>query len=172
MKVFLLLFISLLCFGCNKRVHRKGEITKIEFARDGLSITPGVTIGIDETLDYKYFGNYESQHQKYLVGKVSSQFWDTLTRKLHAIKFKTVKATIDPLDESEEYYELIVYWTNGKRRLLRVWSKEPDPVLSLCEWIDTSYKKVKLHKANGIIKFETLHHSIAEPIPDTVWGQK
>lgn len=168
MKAFIFLFISLLFLGCNKRVHRKSEIRKIEFARDGPSIIPGVTIGIDETLDYKYFGNYENINQGYFTGEISPEFWDTLTNKLQAIKFKTAKATIDPGTESEEYYELIIYWSNKKRRLLRVWSKEPDPVFSICELIDTSYKRVKLHQTNDVLKFGTIHHTIARPVADSV----
>jgi hypothetical protein len=102
MKPIIVLIVSAFLLSCKRPVHRESEIKRIEFARAGVSINPGVTIGIDETLDYKYFGDYENTHQKYFVGEVSPQFWDTLTKKLETIKFKTVAAAIDPGAGSEE----------------------------------------------------------------------
>lgn len=169
MKYTLLVSFSLLFIGCSKPVHRNDEITKVELARSGAWSDYGATISIDNALNYMYFGDYGKAKQKYFLGKFDAMLWDTLNHKLEAANFRTADTATNMHIEDAHYYELIVHWEGGIRRILRVSGEKPNAILALCRWIDTTYKTVKLRRVDHPIKFETIFHSpLPKPTFDSV----
>jgi len=152
-------FLVMLFFiSCTKPVKTNNDITKVELARSGAWSDYGAAISIDSSLSYKYCDN--NTKQRYFAGTIDDKFWDTLNRKLEGIKFKSLPVTDNKLIEDAEYYELIIYWKNGKRRIKRVWDfPQQDSVLNVIKWLNDSYKKAKLHHVNYPIKFETTYQN-------------
>ena len=163
MRPIIVVIISLLFFECKKPVNRNNEIRKIEFARSGAWSDWGVSISIDSSLNYKYWGDYRAERQKFFVGKVSHAFWDTLNLKLEQIKFKTVKPQMINDCKDCEYYELIVHWNNGITRILRSGSEVSDPVIRMCTWLGDNRNIPDLKQIKDSIKFETHTHYVINP---------
>jgi hypothetical protein len=163
MRYVLGVLLVLLSISCIKPTQQNNEITKVELASSGAWSDPGAAISIDDSLNYKYYGllnhNYSMDsfpHKRlYYEGKISSGFLDTLNTKLKQLKYKT----LDTIDYSSvkdaNSFELIIYWRNGKRRIVRIDTGGTDPVVKTMEWLNDSYKKVKLKPIQGPIKFET-----------------
>jgi len=156
---FLLL---ILLSGCKTYVPKFNKITKVELARSGAWSDYGATISIDSVLNYKYFGDYANVKQGYFIGKFDVRFWDTLNHKLEAANFRIADTATNMNVKDARYYELIIQWESGKKRLLRLSDMKADSILSLCRWIDTTYKRVKLKRVDQPFKFETVFHS---PLP-------
>lgn len=154
MKYFLIALCLLVICSCKRKAHPTNEITKIEFARSGAWSDWGAAISIDNTLQYKYYGGV-GHVRHYYVGKVTPQFWDTLNRKLSNIDFKKVRPDDDQRVADANYYEMIVYWKNKKRRIVRMGFVITDSLSRIASWIDNSYKKIKLVQVPNAIKFET-----------------
>lgn len=157
---YVAVILSFLVFaGCTTNHSRKNEITRIELARSGAWSDWGATISINDSLDYKYWGDYDTIKQRYFIGKVTSKFWDTLNHKLEVVHFKTADTMTNMSVKDANYYELIIHWKGGRKRILRVSVGNPDTVLTLCKWIATTYKTINLQRINHTIKFETVFHN-------------
>ena len=154
MKYVLTLVCFVLFLSCTKPNRQINEITKVELARIGAWSDRGAAISVDDSLIYKYFGDYNVD-RGYFTGKVSKQFWDTLNRKLEQIRFKTIPVTDNVHTADLNYFELIIHWSNKKRRIIRVWNWKRDSVLNTLIWLNYSYKRLKLRQINDSIKFET-----------------
>jgi len=151
MKYLTGLFIILILAGCTN-----DEITKVELARSGAWADPGAAISIDNTLNYSYYGVIDGEHRDYYVGKATPQFWDSLSRKLEDINFKTIDSTDDMTASDVHYFELIIHWNNTKRRIVRMrLFHRLDSVCNMIEWLNDSYKNIKLKQVNQPITFET-----------------
>jgi hypothetical protein len=159
MKYLITLLSILILFSCKKCVQPNNEITKIELARSGAWSDFGATISIDTSLKFIYFGDYGNVKQGYFVGLVSTKFWDSITRKLDYLKYKTIPASDSAHVVDVNYFELIIHWKDGKRSISRAWNYPPDSVLRVIKWIDTSFKKIKLRQVKDSIKFESKYHS-------------
>jgi hypothetical protein len=78
------------------------------------------------------------------TGKVTRQFWDTLNQKFEEIKFKTAAPYSKLVLSDADYFELIIYWRNGKRKITRYWDGGQEPVIAVFNWLDSSYKNIRL----------------------------
>jgi hypothetical protein len=157
--------IILLCFlllSCSNPVQHKNEITKVVFARSGAWFDRGAALEIDSSLRYKY---YDANQKKYYIGTITARFWDTLNTKFEDIKFKTITAHSGKIIQDANYFEVIIYWKSGKRRITRVWDQPLDSMLTVVEWLNNSPKKAILHEVNYAIKFETTYQN-PPPIPN------
>jgi hypothetical protein len=163
MRHVIFLFFIIFLLACGKPAQRNNEITKVELARSGAWSDFGASISVDTSLNYKYFGDYENVKQGYFIGKVNRKFWDTLNQKLERIKFKTLPVSDNVSATDINYFELIIHWKNGKRRLLRAWNGRSDSVLNVIKWLDTSYKNMELHQIKDTIRFETTYHNLPKP---------
>lgn len=163
MKVFIFSLILLLLFSCRRAAVRHDEIRKIEFARSGAWSDLGVSISVDSSLNYKYWGDYQTEKQKYFVGKISQAFWDTLNVNLDRIKFKTVKPRVLYGCADCEYYELIIHWSNGTAHIFRSSGEPDDSVTQMCEWLGDNHHIPKLKQVKDSIKFETTTHHVINP---------
>lgn len=151
MKNILTLVCILLFLSCVKSNHKTNEISKVELARSGAWSDYGSAISIDSSLNYKYCDdNFKGGN---FVGKIDKRFWDTLTKRLEMENFTTVDSTTDMNGFDASYFELIIHWNNKKKRIIRI-GYGKDPILKTCLWLDSSYKKVRLRRANAPIKFE------------------
>jgi hypothetical protein len=166
MKYTLILSFIILLMSCKKAIHQNNEITKVELARGGAWFDFGATISVDSSLNYKYFGDYGKVKQGYFTGKVSHQFWDTLNQKFEEVKFKTVPPYSKIVLLDADYFELIIYWRNGKRKITRYWDGEQEPVIAVFNWLDSSYKSTRLKQVNNPFKFETTAHRQLKPKVD------
>ncbi|MEO8884940.1 MAG: hypothetical protein ABI367_02685 [Mucilaginibacter sp.] len=163
-KYFLLL---VLFAACNKPVPRNNEITKIEFAKIGTWLDRGAAIRIDSSLEYNYYrGASTAKDGKYYKGKITQAYWDTINKKLEELKYKTLDTTehFGMVDGSA--YEIIITWKNGKRRITRERDNKQDSILMTFDWINNTYKNVKLHPSNDSLKFETTYQ-LPPPTPKT-----
>jgi len=163
MKYTLILSVIILLMSCKKAIHQNNEITKVELARSGTWFNLGATISVDSSLKYKYFGDYGQVKQGYFTGKVTRQFWDTLNQKFEKIKFKTVSPHSKLVLSDADYFELIIYWRNGKREITRYWDGGHEPVTTVIDWLDSSYKSTKLKQADNQFEFETTAHRQFKP---------
>jgi len=144
----------MLFLSCIKPKQHKNEIIKVELARSGAWSDHGAAISVDSSLNYRYCDN--NVKHGYFVGKVKERFWDTLNRKFEKIKYKSLPITDNKNIADINYFELIIHWKNGKKRVIRAWDIPTDSVLSIFKWLNDSYKNVKLHQVNYPIKFETI----------------
>jgi hypothetical protein len=142
----------LLFLSCMKSNHKTDEISKVELARSGAWSDYGSAISIDSSLNYKYCDdNFKGAN---FVGKIDKRFWDTLTTRLEADNFTTIDSTTDMNTFDASYFELIIHWNNKRKRIIRVGNGR-EPIVKLCSWLDSSYKKVHLSRINQPIKFES-----------------
>jgi hypothetical protein len=169
--------IVLISFSCNKP-HRKNEIIKIELARSGglNRNDPGTAISIDSSLNYKYYGVLNHNHfgksdfpqPKYYEGLISEELWDTLNQKIERIKYKTLDTVDNGGVTDVNYFELIIHWRNGRKRITRIDTGGNYPVIKTLIWLNNSYKNIKLKQVNEPLKFETTYqippHSNLKPI--------
>lgn len=163
MKSIIFISILLLLTGCSKPNNRNNEITSIEFARSGAWSDFGVSISMDSSLNYRYWGDYKSAKQKYFVGKISKGFWDTLNIKLEGIKFKTVASETGPGCMDCEYYELIIHWKNKIKRIQRAGDLPDDSVVRVFKWLGNNQNIPLLREVKDSIKFETNTHYTIKP---------
>jgi len=161
--IFMVLII--LITACYKPGQRNDEITKVELAESGYFFDFGqkfgTAISIDSDLNFKYYDG--NKNKGYYIGKISVQFWDTLNYKLDNIKFKTLKSD-KYADSGKGYYELIVHWKAGKKRIIRLASFGNNLIDRTFSWLNNSYKDINLQKANSPIRFETNYQN-APPNP-------
>ena len=157
MKYLLSFLLSVLLLSCTKPKQIVNEITKVELARSGAWSDYGAAMSIDSTLNYKYY-DANIKHC-YYVGKVTEAFWDTVNQKFERIKYKTLPITDNKQIEDANYFELIIHWNKGKRRIIRVRDIKTDSVLDVHLWLNDSYKYFKLHQINTPIKFETTYQN-------------
>jgi hypothetical protein len=156
--------IALAIFGCSEPNRQNNEITKVELARSGAWSDYGATISVDTSFNYKYFGDHGNVKQGYFIGKIDIKFWDTLNQKLQKIHYKTLPITDNAHMVDVNYFELIVHWKNGKKRISRAWNWPSDTsVLKVIMWIDNSYQLVKLHQVRDSVQFETRYHKLPRP---------
>jgi hypothetical protein len=157
MRFFLLICCALLLSTCTKPVQKNNEIIKVELAESGYFFDFGkklsTVISIDSCLNFRYYDG--NKGNGYYIGKVSLQFWDTINRKLDMINFKTLKSDKPIHDPGKGYYELIVHWKAGKRRIIRTASLGNNLIDRTFTWLNYSCKKIKLRHVNSRIKFET-----------------
>jgi hypothetical protein len=168
MKYILILLCFVLLLSCTKPNPHINEITKVELARSGAWSDYGATISIDTSLNYRYYGDYGNIKQGFFTGKISEKFWDTLNQKFEQIRYKKLPVSDNAHVADVNYFELIIHWKNGKRRIQRAWGYPPDSVLSVIKWIDTSYQKVKLHQAKDTIRFEGTYHRPMQHLFDSI----
>jgi hypothetical protein len=152
MKYLATLLCILVLFSCKKRFQQANEITKIELARSGAWSDFGAAVSIDTSLNYKY---YSGNSKKNFVGKINTRFWDLINRRFEQIKFKSIAPTDNKNIADANYFELIIYWRDSSKRIIRVKDIKPDSVISAFVWLNDSYKKVRLHQVNYSLKFET-----------------
>ena len=162
MRPILVLLIPTLLFGCKRSISQNNEIGKIEFARTGAPRSDhGASISIDSSLNYKYWGDYGTEKQKFFVGKINQEFWDTLNLKLERIDFKTVKQQVTEGCIDCEDYELIIHWQRGTKHILRTGTMAKDPVIQVCKWLGDKRNIPKLKQIKDSIRFESnTHHTI------------
>ena len=157
----LLLYIS-----CIKPHRSNNEITKIELARSGAWSDNGAAIGIDSILNYRYY-NRNVKHG-YFAGKISEAFWDTLNQKFEKIKFKTLNSDTLMNVSDASYFELIIHWKNGTRRVVKIASGN-SLIDSTFMWLNHSYSNIKLQPIKTPLKFETIfQRNIEYPSIDSV----
>ena len=167
-----ILCVAMLIFCIIVSINPKNEITKVELGRSGAWSDRGGAISVDSALNYKFYYTYLGRGDKpmsgYYIGKVTSRFWDTLNRKLESINYKTIRATDDTNAVDVNYYELIVHWKNGKRRIVRMrnFNSADSSVMNVLEWLNDSYRRVRFTKEVKVpIKFETTY-GLPLPIPN------
>jgi len=170
MRYFLSLMILIGLISCKKPVRQNNEITKVELARCGAWSDPGAAISIDTSLNYHYFGllnksNPANQSQKYYQGKATEGFYDTLNKKFDQIKYKTLDTTDNGYVTDVNYFELIIHWQTGKRRIIRIDTGGNTTVMKTLKWLDSSYKNIKLHQVKIPFKFETVFQDPPHPNP-------
>jgi hypothetical protein len=151
MKYVLILSFLLLLLSC-KRPTQTNEITKIELARSGAWSDFGAAVGIDSSLNYRY---YDGNSKKNFVGKISAGLWDSINKRFEQIKFKKIPTADNKNIADATYFELIIYWKDSSRRITRVQDLKTDSVVNTFIWLNDSYKNVKLHQVNRPLKFET-----------------
>ncbi|RKR81620.1 hypothetical protein BDD43_1770 [Mucilaginibacter gracilis] len=134
--------------------HSRNEITKIEFARSGAWQDWGAAVSIDSTLTYQYYGG-KQQDRHYYIGKVSSEFWDTLNRKLAKIDLNNARSEDKQSVVDVHYYELITYWHGNRKRFVRSSFIVTDSLSHFAAWINNSNKRVNLNIISKPINFET-----------------
>jgi len=143
-------------FSCNEP-HRHNEITKIELTRTGAWADIGAIIKIDTSLNYDYWGRYDTVKEGYFTGRISQGFWDTLNYKFDQLKYKTLDTTDNSNVQDANYFELIIHWEKGRRRIIRVDTGGNYPLIKTLKWLNDSYKNVQLKRATNPIKFETTY---------------
>ncbi len=159
------------CISCSKPVKPNNEITKVELARVIAIANRGTVLDIDTSLNYTFckFYTYHKEPGKnqstYYKGKIGAPFWDTLNRRLEEIKYRTLDTTDKAGIIDGEYYELIVHWKNGRKRITRCIPFEHDSLLSLLDWLENSYKSASLKQTKIGFKFETGSQNPAPPHP-------
>jgi len=158
---------TLICFlfllSCKKHLHQINEITKIELGRSGAWFDSGATISIDSSLSYKYYGDYGDIKQGYFIGRISSKYWDTLNQKFENAAFKTFLPDSKILILDDAYFELVIYWKDGKRKITRYWDGGKEPIVKVFNWLSISDKRVKLKQVSTPFKFETTAHRPPRP---------
>ncbi len=163
------LFIILIFECCTKHQPYKNQIAQIELSRTGGESDDGAIISIDSNLICNYYGrlnNSKSEH--YYTGKITAAFWDTLNKRVEQTKFRSASLNNNLHVSDSEEFELIIHSTTGKNRFLRIWVGEPDSVLEFMIWLNSAYKKAKLTKAVGSIKFEAVIRNPPMPKVDHV----
>jgi predicted DNA-binding WGR domain protein len=155
--------LLLLAFACSRPKIHTHEITRIELARSGAWSDRGGAMRIDSSLTYVYYGDFDNTNKKYYTSKISKDYWDSLTRNLESVNYQTVRDTEHFKSYDANEYELIVFWKNKKRRIIRDGSGN-DTVLKVIEWINSSYKHLPLMPSKKTIKFETTYQN-PPPIP-------
>lgn len=123
----------------------------------------GAAISIDSALNYNY---YNSNEKKYYSGKITKGYWDTINQKLEQIKYKTLDTTLAQIKSDNSAYEMIITCKSGKRRITREWENDIDSISATLNWLNNSYKHVKLLFSPKPIKFETIYQNVP-PAPKT-----
>jgi hypothetical protein len=166
--LFILLCVMTL-FACKQKRQQVNEITKVDFARSGAWSDMGAAISVDSSLTYKYYGLKDTT-KKYLyyTGKTTTQFWDTLNRKLEGIHFKT-RPSVDSMNIVDiHYFEFIIHWGNKKRRITGHWKSSTDSLSKVIAWLNQSFRKVELHQVADSIRFETTFQYPPKPKVDQI----
>jgi hypothetical protein len=157
--------LSLLFTACHKSDKRNNEITKIELAYDGASmLRNGSAMSVDSSLTYSYFGDDNTQKEGFYSGKITQGLWDTLNMKFEHMGYKTLDITEQPKIPDVGYFELVIHWHGGTTHLFRLTGANTDCLLKELQWLQNSYKMVKLHAIKDNISFSTTLQN-PPPIP-------
>jgi len=148
------MFLGMLLIACNRQ-SPESNIIKVQLVRSGAWSDYGAAISIDSSLSYNYFSR--NLKQGYFGGKISRRFWDSLNQKFETLKFRTLET--DPFAEATadgQHYDLIIYWRDGKTSVKRAANYASlNPIDKAFQWLNKSFKTVRLHKLTSPVKFET-----------------
>ncbi len=157
-KTMLLTFLMFLIvlFSCRVKPKRKNELKKICFAVGGCYGTcPFLSIELDSTLTYKFYGGKYSTIQGWYRGNITQGFWDTLNVNLERINYKEIETTFEQSDDDASI-EIILYYDNKRKHINAQEMSMPDSVSKVFKGIKESYKILTLSKqADSSFSFET-----------------
>lgn len=170
MRYIIFIFFIVLITACHKSAQRN-EIIKVELAHDTSILNRGTIIDIDNSLNYNFYRfrrfwrHSDKDESFYYKGKIDRSFWDTLNSKFEKIKYKTLDTNQKDFVLDGERYMLIIRWKNGMKRITRVISSNPDSLIRVLDWLDSSYKRVKLKQTKSHYRFETTDQTPLPPLP-------
>jgi len=156
-----ILIVSVLLFSCNKP-RGQTEIKSVELAKIVAISNSGTALHVDSSLNcifYLFYGNPGSGKPMYYQGKVTPAFWDTLNSKFEKIKYKTLDTTDKAWGIDGESYELIIHWKNGMKKITRFIPSQADSLISVLNWLNSSYKTIELKQRKAPFKFETTYQN-------------
>jgi len=144
--------------SCNKPRRHNG-ITKIELAfSDGWGGF-GTAVKVDSSLTYNFYGKYDSLKRGDFVGKISEGFWDTLNCKFEQLKYKSLDTTYHLINTNISdlsYFELIIYWNGGRKKIIGIPDGHDSLMLALIG-LHEKYKHIPLKKSNISVKFDVTY---------------
>ena len=169
MKQTIIALALIIFMACNKPIPRKNEITKIDIATSGcFGSCPSIAISIDSSLNYKYYGGRYASLRGYYLGRVTNEFWDSLNIKLENINYKRMDTNYSVAADAPES-ELIIHYGGQIRHIQTMVFGHPDSIVNVLNWLNYSYKHVKLYRSTDKIKFETTaQNEPPKPLVDSV----
>ncbi len=153
-----LLVIFVVTIGCtnNSMNHLKNEITKVSFANE----SPYITIEIDSSMNYKYYGDERAKNKGYYTGKLSEADWTQLTDLLERVGYNQLDTVVE-LKIDDVGVELVVQGRNSERHYSGSLVNN-DSFHKAYEWFIQSVDRVKLKRSQDTLKFE-----MRRPYPPT-----
>ncbi|MGE3824219.1 MAG: DUF6438 domain-containing protein [Bacteroidia bacterium] len=162
-KLITTLSILTLFFGCdNNKQGRQNEINRVVFATGGCFGRCSVqVIDIDSTLNVKYCEIKYADSLDFFIGKVNSDFWDTLNIKFENANYKQLDTSYQ--NSVDDFSPEIYIYYNDKVKLIDVQSGSlPDGVMTVYQWLITSIKQIQLERTKDSFSFPTM---IVRPLP-------
>ncbi len=150
--LFYILIFSSLLLSCAKP-EKHYEIRSVEFMRDD-GWSEGISLSIDSTLTYRYF---DASKKRSYIGLVDENFWDTLNRKLEAIKFRTILLPKDINCQDCDEFSLLIHWKNHERKIVMYGVDSSNALSNALIWVDSSYRRIKLKQVDTSFNFEMKH---------------
>lgn len=141
---------------------RQNEINKIVFATGGCyGHCPIQVIETDSSLSVRYHGVKYTDKTGFYIGKVSSEFWDTLNIKFENVHYKQLDTfymhSVDDLST-----EIFIFYNNKVKHIYGQSASLPDSLMKVYNWLIKSIKQLNLSQSNDSLRFETI---IEKPLP-------
>ncbi|ANH81046.1 hypothetical protein A8C56_08695 [Niabella ginsenosidivorans] len=153
----IILLFLLILGSCNiKKQHSlPEEINKITIVTGGCyGECPFLAIAIDKSLNYNYFGGEYTELNGFYTGKVSNEFWDSVSQKLERIQFKQLDSQY--INSHDDMNIQVVIQYNDSIKKIRAQSADLlDSVRKILFWLLDSRTKQKLVPSKDTIRFET-----------------
>jgi hypothetical protein len=150
MKFLILVLICLAFYACTPK--NKLEMISVAENRCGTSCNGSAT-EIKSSLEYHYYGGYNSTLQGYYEGRVDENAWKDIADQLEKIDIDTLKS--DYSVGLDEWFAEIVIHQGGKVKRIVGDTHLPKTLSPVILRILKSYKTINLRKSNYKYPFET-----------------
>jgi Domain of unknown function (DUF6438) len=135
-----------LLFSCKQKPKKESSLKKICFAVGGCYGTcPLLSIELDSTLTYKFYGGQHSKKIGWYKGNVTQGFWDTLNINLERINYKKLDTTFEQTVDDASF-EIILYYDNKRKHINAQEMSMPDSVRYVFTNLAETYKNLNLTK--------------------------
>jgi hypothetical protein len=152
-RYFFMVWCVVLLFSCKQKPRPVNEITKVELATCSLR-SENSALSVDSLLTFNYYdGTGPTSKHGYYTGKINALFWDTLNKKLEALKYKTLVRNDMMVDGKP--FEFIVHWKGNTKMIICDSENPKDSLVIFLKWLSNSRKAVQLHQVKAPIRFET-----------------
>ena len=124
-----------------------------------------LSIEIDSSLTYKYYGGLYSDKSGFYTGKISLGLWDSINIGFEKVDFKhldsSYQRSIDDLAT-----QTIIFYSNGRKIINAQSASLPRSVDSLLDWTMYSYRRVNLVRSRDSLTFySNLQYGVPVPPP-------
>jgi len=112
-----------------------------------------LSIEIDSSLNYKYYGGKFTEKEGFYTGKISQLFWDSLKIQLERMQFEQLDSVYDNGTMDDLEMETFIFYGDKSKLIYAHRISLPKHISKFLFWLRDSYQKVQLTPSKDSLSF-------------------